>query len=231
VQVASGRGGNTSTMPAAAFKVDVMAAKRAEHQGTIAAHYTNLEHPAVVGRHRNSAEDFEPEPAQDTGATATTAADVDVDGAVGSHSRSRSSQKKAKRPANDLDTDMHDQQKLGNKGRLKNAEGTKIDAVASDGPGSGSGLERSWVPDIVGSGGTGRFRDEDFYLSAQRPDRHAEEGYAIAEKGRGALEANVLDLMGEDNAALIERKRKVWDNKKKRYVTLQKVCAQNPASF
>jgi hypothetical protein len=222
-------------MPAAAFKVDVMAAKRAEHQGTIAAHYTNLEHPAVVGRHRKSADDFEPEPAQNPGATATTAADVDVDadGAVGSQSRSRSSQKKSKRHAVDVDTDMHDQQKLGNKGRLRNAEGTKIDAVASEGPGSGSAsaLERSWVPDIVGSGGTGRFRDEDFYLSAQRPDRHAEEGYAIAEKGRGALEANVLDLMGEDNAALVERKRKVWDNKKKRYVTLQKVRAQYPASF
>lgn len=92
--------------------------------------------------------------------------------------------------------------------------------------GGGSALQHAWVPDIVGSGGTGRFRDESFFLSAERPDRHAEEGYAVEEQGRRALAANVLDLMGEDNAGLLaERKHKVWDNKKKRYVTLQKVRA------
>ena len=85
-------------------------------------------------------------------------------------------------------------------------------------------MQHAWVPDIVGSGGTGRFRDDNFFLSAERPDRHTEEGYAVADQGRGALAANVLDLMGEDNAGLLsQQKRKVWDNKKKQYVTLQKV--------
>eukprot|EP00892_Ulva_mutabilis_P001571 jgi/Ulvmu1/11414/UM075_0076.1 len=77
------------------------------------------------------------------------------------------------------------------------------------------------VPDIVGSGGTGRFRDAEFFVAAERADRHAEEGYAVGDRGRGALHANVLDLTGEDGAAAGGR-RTVWDNKKKRYVTLQK---------
>lgn len=79
------------------------------------------------------------------------------------------------------------------------------------------------VPDVVGSGGTGRFRDADFFVSAERPDRHAEEGYAVGDRGRGALHANVLDLTGEDGSGTAAGGRKtVWDNKKKRYVTLQK---------
>lgn len=77
------------------------------------------------------------------------------------------------------------------------------------------------VPDVVGSGGTGRFRDAEFFVSAERPDRHAEEGYAVGDRGRGALHANVLDLTGEGGAAAGGRKT-VWDNKKKRYVTLQR---------
>ena len=77
------------------------------------------------------------------------------------------------------------------------------------------------VPDVVGSGGTGRFRDAEFFVSAERADRYAEEGYAVGDRGKGALHANVLDLTGEDGATVGGR-RTVWDNKKKRYVTLQK---------
>lgn len=195
VQVAAGRGGNACTIPAAASKVDVMAAKRAEHQRTIAAHHSSLAHNSTVPHSLALADNYiESPPNTDAASPSTSAAEA-----------------------------------AGEPGSSKAAKRKQSAATASDGAvGSNShALQNAWLPDIVGSGGTGRFRDESFFLSAERPDRHAEEGYAVAEQGRSALVANVLDLMSEDNAGLLaERKQKVWDNKKKRYITLQKVCTR-----
>ena len=213
-------------MPAAPSKVDVMIAKRAEHQRTIAAHHTNLAHSAAV--HHS------PYPADEC---PDSARDVDEGVAAAAQPQSQSCAQQG--ATSDVDTESR---KTGSKQgssapkRSKRARAAAIvsEEGASGGDVGGSGgnaLQHAWVPDIVGSGGTGRFRDENFFLSAEKPDRHAEEGYAVADQGRGALAANVLDLTGEDNAGMLaQRKRKVWDNKKKRYVTLQKVRS-SPTSY
>lgn len=215
MQVAAGRGGNASTMPAPATKVDVMTAKRAEHRRTITAYHTNLAHSSAIHHSSQPAEGDCIDSPRDTDAAAT-------------HSQSQSKSKSKSH------ADVDDQKTVvDKKGKdSKRSKNTKSAVPASEGyaGGSGNALQHAWVPDIVGSGGTGRFRDENFFVEAERPDRHAEEGYAVAEQGRGALAANVLDLMGEDNAGLLsQRKRKVWDNKKKRYVTLQKVRTHSAA--
>lgn len=211
MQVASGRLGNASTMPATAHKVDVMAAKRAEHQRTIAAHHSTTDEVVIDDRCLQVEE-------MCTGDDRATDAeplefDVESDGSAS-------------------DSDAEDRikgQQTGEKTRTASRTKNVQDSIGAPKGAvgwNGSAVKRAWVPDIVGSGGTGRFRDESFFLSAEKPDRHSEEGYAVAEQGRSALAANVLELMGEDNAGLLaEKKRKVWDNKKKRYVTLQKVCS------
>lgn len=70
---------------------------------------------------------------------------------------------------------------------------------------------------------SGRFRDDAFYISEERKDRHEEAGFAMVERGHNAIAAEVLDMNAEDSAGLAAQKRKrtVWDPKKKRYVTLQ----------
>ena len=68
----------------------------------------------------------------------------------------------------------------------------------------------------------GRFRDATFFISAEQKDRHGEEGFALPARGHSAISAAVLDLEAEDTAGMAtQKRRRVWDSKKKRYVTLQ----------
>ena len=98
---------------------------------------------------------------------------------------------------------------------------------------SGAGdncLDSSLAAAVLGGAGAsgadlaaGRFREEEFFIIGEKGDRHQESGYAMAERGRNAIAAEVLDLNAEDSEGLAAQKRKrtVWDSKKKRYVQLQ----------
>jgi hypothetical protein len=72
---------------------------------------------------------------------------------------------------------------------------------------------------------SGRFREEGCFIAAVREDRYEEEGFALRERGQNAeIAAEVLDMHADDMEGLAvqkRRKRTVWDDRKKRYVTLQ----------
>jgi DBP10CT (NUC160) domain len=97
---------------------------------------------------------------------------------------------------------------------------------AAEAAGGGAGLAADVLSGAGASGaelGTGRFREEGFFIAGERADRHEDAGYAIAERGQSAIAAEVMDLNAEDAEGLAaqQRRRTVWDAKKKRYVTLQ----------